>query len=75
VSLRQRLVAPEKLGRANATVKTVVWGVMPVGALIGGTLGSTVGIVPTIWTGAAVMLAAIPWLFAREVRALGPTRP
>jgi MFS family permease len=74
VSLRQRLVAPEQLGRANATVKTVVWGVMPLGALIGGALGSTIGIVPTIWTGAFVMLAAIPWLFAREVRALGPTR-
>jgi MFS family permease len=73
LSLRQRLVAPEQLGRANATMKTVVWGVMPVGALIGGGLGSTVGIVPTIWTGAIVMLAAIPWLFVREIRALGTT--
>jgi predicted MFS family arabinose efflux permease len=75
VSLRQRLVAPEQLGRANATVKTVVWGVMPLGALIGGALGSTAGIVPTIWTGAIVMLAALPWLFVRELRALGTTRP
>jgi MFS family permease len=75
VSLRQRLVAPEQLGRANATMKTVVWGIMPLGALVGGALGSTVGIVPTIWTGAVVMLAAIPWMFAREVRALGTTRP
>jgi hypothetical protein len=27
--------------------------------------------VPTIWTGAIVMLAAIPWLFVPEIRALG----
>jgi predicted MFS family arabinose efflux permease len=71
LSLRQRLVAPEQLGRASATMKTVVWGVMPLGALIGGGLGSTVGIVPAIWTGAIVMLAGIPWLFVREIGALG----
>ena len=70
VSLRQRLVAPEQLGRMSATMKTVVWGVMPVGALTGGALGSTIGIVPTICVGAVVMLSAIPWLFAREIRAL-----
>jgi MFS family permease len=77
LSLRQRLVAPEQLGRANATMKTVVWGVMPLGALIGGALGSTVGIVPAIWTGAIVMLGAIPWIFVREIRGLGAaaTRP
>jgi hypothetical protein len=51
-------------------MKTVVWGVMPVGALTGGALGSTIGIVPTICVGAVVMLSAIPWLFAREIRAL-----
>jgi predicted MFS family arabinose efflux permease len=70
VSLRQRLVAPEQLGRMSATMKTVVWGVMPVGALAGGALGSTIGIVPTICVGAVVMLSAIPWLFASEIRAL-----
>jgi predicted MFS family arabinose efflux permease len=70
VSLRQRLVAPEQLGRMSATMKTVVWGVMPVGALLGGALGSTIGIVPTICVGAVVMLSAIPWLFAPEIRAL-----
>jgi predicted MFS family arabinose efflux permease len=70
ISLRQRLVPPEQLGRMSATMKTLVWGVMPIGALIGGALGSTIGIVPTIWVGAIVMLSAIPWLFAREVRTL-----
>ncbi|HEY0383597.1 MAG TPA: MFS transporter [Candidatus Elarobacter sp.] len=71
LSLRQRLVPAEQLGRVNATMKTVVAGVWPAGALIGGALGSTVGIVPAIWTGAIVMLAGIPWLFAREIRTLG----
>lgn len=74
LSLRQRLVAPHQLGRVNATMKTVVWGTMPVGALIGGALGSIIGIVPTIVVGAVVMLAAIPWIFTPELRAL-PARP
>jgi predicted MFS family arabinose efflux permease len=71
LSLRQRLVAPEQLGRVNATMKTMVSGVWPVGALIGGALGSTAGIVPTIWTGTVVMLAAVPFVFVRGIRALG----
>ena len=73
LSLRQRLVPPEMLGRMNATMKTIVWGVMPVGAVTGGILGSTIGIVPTIFVGAVVMLGGIPWLFAREIRALPRT--
>ncbi|HEY4442329.1 MAG TPA: MFS transporter [Candidatus Elarobacter sp.] len=75
VSLRQRLVAPDQLGRMNATMKTIVWGVMPIGALIGGGLGSAIGIVNTVWVGAAVMLTAIPWLFVREIRTLPRTAP
>jgi predicted MFS family arabinose efflux permease len=74
LSLRQRLVAPDQLGRMSATMKTVIWGVMPIGALIGGGLGSTIGIVPTIVAGAVVMLSALPWVFTPEIRAL-PARP
>lgn len=47
VSLRQRLIPSDKLGRANATLRTVVWGTLPLGTLLGGALGSTIGIVVT----------------------------
>lgn len=38
------------LGRMNATMRFVVWGVLPIGALIDGMLGSVAGR-PTLWPG------------------------
>jgi MFS family permease len=70
VSLRQRLIPSDKLGRANATLKTVVWGTLPLGTLLGGALGSTIGIVPTLVAGAVVATCAIPWLLTAPIRAL-----
>ena len=70
VSLRQRLIPSDKLGRANATLRTVVWGTLPLGTLLGGALGSAIGIVPTLVAGAAVGACAIPWLLTPPVRAL-----
>ncbi|KGM14001.1 MFS transporter [Cellulomonas bogoriensis] len=61
VSFRQRLCPPALLGRMNASVRFLVWGTLPVGALTGGWLGATAGVVPTLWvavTGTA--LAALP---------------
>jgi predicted MFS family arabinose efflux permease len=70
LSLRQRMVPAAQLGRMNATMKTAVWGVMPLGALLGGVLGSKVGIVPTIFAGTVVLGAALPWIFAPAIRRL-----
>jgi Na+/melibiose symporter-like transporter len=70
VSLRQRLIPSDKLGRANATLKTVVWGTLPLGTLLGGALGSAIGIVPTLVAGAVVAACAIPWLLTAPIRAL-----
>jgi MFS family permease len=70
VSLRQRLIPADRLGRANATLRTIVWGTMPLGTLAGGALGSTIGIVPALVAGAAVAACAIPWLLTAPVRAL-----
>jgi len=70
VSLRQRLIPAELMGRANATIRTVVWGTMPLGLIAGGALGSTIGIVPTLIVAAAVACTAIPWLLSAPVRAL-----
>ncbi|HET9689803.1 MAG TPA: MFS transporter [Acidimicrobiales bacterium] len=62
VSLRQTLCPPALLGRMNASVRTVVWGVMPLGALAGGVLGSTVGLRPALWVAAAGGLTAVGWV-------------
>ena len=51
LTMRQRLTPPRLLGRMNASIRFVVWGVMPIGALLSGVLGTTIGIIPTMWIG------------------------
>jgi Na+/melibiose symporter-like transporter len=70
VSLRQRTIPAELLGRANATLKTIVTGTFPIGTLAGGALGNTIGIVPTLVAGTLVTICAIPWLLGAPIRAL-----
>lgn len=52
VSFRQALRPPGLLGRMNATMRFLVWGTMPFGALLGGLLGSTIGVRGTLLAGA-----------------------
>lgn len=64
------MIPADRLGRANATLRTVVWGTLPLGSLLGGTLGGAIGIVPTLFAGTIVAACAIPWLLTAPVRAL-----
>lgn len=43
MSLRQVIAPPQLLGRVNATFRFIVWGVMPIGALISGWLADALG--------------------------------
>jgi MFS family permease len=52
VTFRQRITPARLLGRMNASVRFVVWGVMPIAALLAGGLGTWLGVVPTMWIGA-----------------------
>jgi MFS family permease len=61
VSFRQRLCPPALLGRMNASVRFLVFGTMPLGGLLGGVLGSWLGVVPALWIAVAgQVLAALP---------------
>jgi MFS family permease len=75
VSLRQTIVPHELQGRMNATMRTLVWGTMPFGALAGGALGSLLGIVPTIIIAGGIASTACLWIFCgpvRRLRTIGP---
>ncbi len=52
ISLIQTLTPERLLGRLNASRRFVVWGTVPLGALVGGVLASTIGLRPTLWVGA-----------------------
>ncbi|MCO7222193.1 MFS transporter [Klenkia sp. PcliD-1-E] len=61
VSFRQRLCPPRLLGRMNASVRFIVFGTMPLGGLLGGVLGTAIGVVPALWVAVAgQLLAAVP---------------
>ena len=70
VSFRQRLCPDQLLGRMNATMRFVVWGVLPIGALIGGVLGAALGLRTTLWVGALGQALAVVWLLASPMRSL-----
>jgi hypothetical protein len=52
----------------NATVRTVIWGTMPIGALIGGAIGNAYGLLPAIYLGIAVETLAGIWILLGPVR-------
>jgi MFS family permease len=58
VSLRQAITPPRMQGRMNATMRFIVWGTIPLGAILGGTLGSLIGLHATIVVGALGGLVA-----------------
>ncbi len=64
-------VTPEAMhGRVNATIRTTVWGIAPLGALIGGTAGNLIGLRTTlVASGIGAALAAL-WLIATRTTAI-----
>jgi MFS family permease len=76
VTLRQRLCPPRLLGRMNASIRCLVWGVMPISALVAGALGGVLGVIPIMWISfAGGMLAGLWVLFSplRRMRDLPTT--
>jgi hypothetical protein len=61
VSLRQAIVPDRLQGRMNASMRFIVWGTIPIGALLGGLLGEWLGLYPTIMLTALCSL--LPPLF------------
>lgn len=70
VSLRQAITPDRVQGRMNATVRTIVWGTIPVGAFTGGILGSTIGVLPTVLIGTVTATLAVLWVLGDPVRNL-----
>ena len=73
MSLRQAITPPAVRGRMNATMRFISWGTIPVGATLGGVLGSVIGLHNTIWVGAlGALLAFVPVVLSpiRHIRAM-----
>jgi MFS family permease len=70
VSLRQAISPARLHGRMNATMRFMVWGTLPLGSLLGGALGTAIGLRPTLWLGAVGGLLAVLPVALSPVRSL-----
>jgi MFS family permease len=60
VSLRQAIIPDELLGRVNSVYRFMGWGMMPIGAALGGLLATVFGLRSTFWvTGVALLATAL----------------
>ena len=73
VSLRQAITPDRLQGRMNATMRTIVWGTIPVGSLIGGILGTQIGVVMVIVIGGIVATLGAVWILFGPVISLKET--
>ena len=85
MSLRQAIIPGHLLGRVHGTWRTLLWGTMPLGSMIGGVLALAGLSVPLIAGGAVVTVASV--IFVRFLASLpnpeevepdtsaGPTEP
>jgi predicted MFS family arabinose efflux permease len=62
VSLRQTLCPDHLLGRMNASTRFLAWATLPLGGILGGALGTSLGLRPTIWLTSVGLLLSALWL-------------
>jgi predicted MFS family arabinose efflux permease len=67
----QTAAIPDALrARVSGARRTINYGIRPVGALLGGTLGATLGVRPTLWIATAGALSGVLWVLFSPVARL-----
>ena len=81
ISLAQTLCPDHLLGRMNATTRFLAWATLPLGGLVGGALGTALGLRTTLWFTATGLLLSSLWLVlspacrARDLPETSPPSP
>ena len=70
ISLIQSMTPERVQGRVNASIRFIEWAAMLLGLLVGGLLGQTIGLRPTLFVAAAGGLLSGLWLLFSPVRQL-----
>ena len=70
VSFRQAIVPVRLQGRLNATMRTIVWGTLPLGALTGGFLGEVIGLRAAILVSVLAGAVSFLWVLFSPVRGI-----
>jgi predicted MFS family arabinose efflux permease len=67
----QLVLTPQRIrARTVGTHRTLNYGVRPLGALLGGFLGSAIGLRPTLWIATAGAVLGVVWLLFSPVPGL-----
>ena len=69
-ALRQSRAPLETLGRVNAVFRLLDWGALPIGALLGGAIGSVLGLRAALTVGAILGIASAIILIVSPLRSL-----
>jgi MFS family permease len=65
LTYRQTVTPERMLGRVNATVRFIVWGTMPLGALLGGIVAQQIGVREALWVFMGARLVSfLPLMFS-----------
>jgi MFS family permease len=70
VSYRQAICPTRLQGRMNSVMRFIVWGTIPIGGLIGGALGTWIGLRETLVIGAVGSGASFLWILLSPQRHL-----
>ena len=70
VSFRQAITPLPMQGRMNATMRFIVWGTIPVGQILGGTIATAATIPTALWVGGLGSFLAVVPLLVSPVRSL-----
>jgi len=62
ITIRQLRTPDHLLGRVNATMRTITYGTIPLGALLGGMVGDALGARAGIAVGAVLCLSTVLWV-------------
>ena len=77
VSIRQTATPDRLLGRMNAGYRTVVYGAIPLGAIVGGVFGELIGLREALTVAAVGLLLAQLWVLRSPIPGMQrlPARP
>jgi predicted MFS family arabinose efflux permease len=67
----QTAATPDALrARVSGAQRTINYGIRPIGALLGGALGASLGLRPALWIATIGAIAGVLWVLPAPVRGL-----